>query len=60
MIKIYLIISKSKLIDPKNISRNMADKGHEGGGDTEVVLNNEENLNYVLDLIEQSYRASKK
>jgi len=55
-IKIHLIISKDKLNDPKNISRDVTNIGHHGGGVTEIYLDKEEDLNYIFSLIEQSYK----
>ena len=56
-IKIHMTISKDKIKDPKCIVRDVAGIGHLGGGQLEVVLDSMENLNYVFDLVEQSYKA---
>ncbi len=58
-IKIHLIINKLKLNDPKNISRDVSNVGHYGGGVTEIVLNKIEDIHYIMMLIEQSYKKSK-
>jgi predicted transport protein len=55
-IKIHLEIHKNELNDPRGIARDVTNVGHHGGGETEVILDSEENLNYVFDLIEQAYR----
>jgi predicted transport protein len=56
-IKIHLTVSKNKLNDPKGLIRDVTKIGHFGGGDLEVVLDSVDKLNYVFDLIEQSYKA---
>ena len=56
-IKLHLIVPINKLDDPKKIARDVTRIGHYGGGVTEVVLASENDLNYVFNLIEQSYNA---
>lgn len=56
-IKIHLTIDKNKLIDPKGLVRDVTKIGHFGGGDLEVILDSMDGLNYIFDLIEQSYKA---
>ena len=58
-IKLYVIIHKSKLNDPKEISRDVTKIGHFGGGNTELIFDKTEDLSYIMTLVEQSYRASK-
>jgi predicted transport protein len=58
--KLHIILSKSDLNDPKGIARDVTRIGHYGGGITELVLSNEEELPYLMTLIEQSYKVSKK
>lgn len=55
-IKIHLEILKDELDDPKDIARDVQNIGHHGGGETEVILSKPEDLNYVFDLVEQSYK----
>lgn len=59
-LKIHMDIPKSELSDPRSISRDMENIGHYGTGDTEISLDKAEDMNYVLTLIEQSYRRSKR
>lgn len=60
-IKIHLEIRKKDLDDPRNMARNVEGIGHHGGGETEVIFNKSEDLNYVFGLVEQAYnRISKK
>jgi predicted transport protein len=56
-IKLHLIAPIKKLDDPRKIARDVTNIGHYGGGVTEVLLGKEEDLNYVFNLIEQSYRS---
>ncbi len=58
-IKIHLIIHKSKLNDPKDITRDVSSVGHYGGGMTEITFEKMEDLPYVMTLVEQSYNAAK-
>jgi predicted transport protein len=55
-IKIHLEILKNELDDPRDIARDVQNIGHHGGGETEVILSKIEDLNYVFDLVEQSYK----
>jgi predicted transport protein len=59
-LKLHLDIPKEELDDPKNVSRDMKSTGHYGTGETELVLEDPEDTNYVLTLIEQAYRRSKR
>ncbi len=46
------------LKDPKNLARDVSNKGHHGNGDYEITLTLEEDLNYVMTLIKQSYEIN--
>lgn len=59
-LKIWLTNPISGLADPQGIARDVSNVGHHGGGDTEVLLSERSNLNYVLGLIEQSYTHATK
>ncbi len=54
-LKIYINLKKGLLEDPEKIARDISNVGHGGSGDYEVDLNDEDMLDYVLDLIKQSY-----
>jgi predicted transport protein len=58
-LKIHLILKKEDLNDPKDVSRDVTRIGHYGGGVTEVTLNKPEDINYVMTLIEQSFKFTK-
>ncbi len=58
-LKIHINIPKSELDDPKSVSRNVKELGHSGTGETELILDKAEDINYFFNLIEQSYGRSK-
>lgn len=58
-IKLHIIIHKTKLNDPKGITRDVSRVGHYGGGVTEIVLAKVEEIPYVMTLVEQSFNSSK-
>jgi predicted transport protein len=53
-IKLFINLQKGKLEDPKNLMRDVSKTGHWGNGDYEVVITNEDNLEYILYLIKQA------
>ncbi len=54
-LKIHLTINKNQLTDPLGMARDVTHIGHLGGGETEVIFDKMDDLNYVFGLIEQSY-----
>lgn len=54
-LKIYINLKKGFIKDPEKITRDISNVGHWGSGDYEVYLTDEDMLDYVLDLIKQSY-----
>lgn len=58
-LKIWINLKKGNLEDPKNITRDVSEKGHYAVGDYEIHLKDDENLEYVLSLIKQSYLKNK-
>ena len=59
-LKIWLNLFKGELDDPKGIARDVANIGHWGNGDYEIQIKDDENLEYILSLIKQSYKKNKK
>jgi len=57
-LKLHLDIPTTELDDPHNIARDVSQVGHWGTGDTEVRLGSMDELDYVLGLVEQSYRLT--
>ncbi len=56
-LKITINLQKGHLSDPNQMARDVSNSGHWGNGDYIVNLNDEEYLDYVMSLIEQSYNA---
>ena len=54
-LKIYLDITKNRLVDSKKKARDCSKKGHWATGDCEVRLADENDVPYVASLIKQSY-----
>lgn len=54
-ITIWLNIRIGELSDPKNISRDISNVGHWGNGDYELKVTSDDDLNYIMTLIKQSY-----
>ena len=58
-INIFINVKKNKLIDPKNLSRDVSKIGHCGNGDYMVKIKSDENLVYIFnELIKQSYKIN--
>ncbi|MDN4753124.1 DUF5655 domain-containing protein [Porphyromonadaceae bacterium W3.11] len=55
-LKMWVNISHSKLDDPKGIARDVSSTGHWGNGDYEIKVDNDEDIDYILSLIKQSYK----
>lgn len=51
---------KGELDDPKKLARDVANIGHWGNGDYELQIRDDENIEYIMLLIKQSYRKNKK
>lgn len=58
-LKIWINLPFGKLDDPKNIMRDVSNVGHWGNGDYEFQINNDENIEYIISLVKQSYRYAK-
>ena len=60
--KLYILVNlkKGELSDPKNIARDVSTLGRWGNGDYEISVNNNDNLEYILSLIKQSWEKNKK
>jgi len=61
-LKVYLNIKSGQLNDPKGIARDLTKPkpiGHWGNGDYDLRLANDKELDYVFDLIKQSYSLNK-
>jgi predicted transport protein len=49
-------LKQGELDDPKQISRDMSRTGHWGNGDYEIKVDYDTDLDYIMFLINQSYK----
>lgn len=54
-IKIHINLKIGELLDGLYLMRDMSSTGHYGNGDYELSIKNEENFDYIIGLIRQSY-----
>lgn len=59
-LKIWINLNIGELDDPKNLTRDVSRIGHWGNGDYELQINSDEDIEYILSLIKQSFRKNKK
>ncbi len=59
-IKVIINLKKGELDDPKSLSKDVSEIGHWGNGDYELKLINDDDLDYVMSLIKQSWKKNKK
>lgn len=59
-LKIWLNLHQGELDDPKNLARDVSSVGHWGNGDYEIVMQSDEDMEYILSLIKQSLKKNKK
>jgi predicted transport protein len=59
-VKIWLNLSKGDLDDPRGITRDVSATGHWGNGDYEIQITNDENIDYIMSLVKQSYKKNYK
>lgn len=55
-IKLWVNLKRGELDDPKGLTRDVSSKGHWGNGDYEIKMYDDENLEYIMSLIKQSYK----
>lgn len=53
-LKIWINLKKGKLEDPKQITKDVSNVGHNGNGDYEMIIYNTSNLEYIMSLIKQA------
>jgi predicted transport protein len=56
----WINLKKGELDDPKNITRDVSSIGHYGNGDYEIWIKEDTDLDYVMFLINQSYKSQDK
>lgn len=59
-LKIWLNVIRGELDDPKKITRDVSSVGHLGNGDYEISMRTDENFEYILSLIRQSWNKNRK
>lgn len=59
-LKMWINMFKGELDDPKELARDVSNVGHWGNGDYELQIRDDENLEYIMSLIKQSYKKNKK
>lgn len=59
-LKIWINLNKAELDDPKGLARDVSNIGHWGNGDYELQVSNDDNLEYIISLIKQSYKMNSK
>jgi predicted transport protein len=57
-LKIFINLAKGVLDDPKELARGVSGIGHWGNGDYEISITNEDNLEYIISLVRQSYNIN--
>jgi len=58
-LNIFLNLKKGDLQDSKNIARDISDIGHWGNGSYQIKMSDNEDINYILSLINQSLKINK-
>jgi predicted transport protein len=53
---LWLNLKKGELDDPKNVARDVSAIGHYGNGDYDLKVNEKSDLNYIMFLINQSFK----
>lgn len=53
-LRIYINVKSNNLDDPKNLSRDISQIGHNGNGDFDIQVSDTKNLEYIMSLIKQT------
>jgi len=53
-LKLFINIKYNELNDPKKLCRDVSQTGHWGNGDVEVILESEEEIDYIISLVRQA------
>ncbi|MBQ3501844.1 MAG: hypothetical protein IJA70_10500 [Oscillospiraceae bacterium] len=57
-LKVFINLKEGQLKDPFKMARLIKNVGHWGNGDYEMIVKDEETLNYTMSLIKQSYEIN--
>lgn len=55
-LKIFINLPKGKLDDPKKLARDVSNLGHWGNGDYQFQISTDDDLEYIVSLVRQSYK----
>lgn len=58
-LKLIINLKKGELSDPQNLTDDLSNKGHWASGDYQISIDSDDNLEYVLSLVKQSYKKQK-
>lgn len=59
-LKMWINLSLGELDDPKHLARDVSTTGHWGNGDYELQINSDEEFEYIMSLIKQSFKKNRK
>lgn len=57
-LKIFINLPKGKLEDPKKLARDVSEVGHWGNGDYQIQMSTDDELEYIISLVRQSYNLN--
>lgn len=57
-LKIFINLQKGKLEDPKKLARDVSEVGHWGNGDYQIPISTDDELEYIISLVRQSYKLN--
>ncbi|MGC8979076.1 DUF5655 domain-containing protein [Caldisericum sp.] len=57
-LKVYLNLKKGELNDPKGLASDVSGIGHWGNGDYLLHIGSDEDLDYIISLVKQSYKKN--
>ncbi|HHK2091560.1 TPA: DUF5655 domain-containing protein [Enterococcus faecium] len=58
-LKIWINLKYGELNDPENITRNVSETDHWGNGDYEIIMKDNQDIEYIASLIKESWRYHK-
>lgn len=58
-LKMWINLFQDELDDPRQLVKDVTNIGHWGNGDYEIQIKDDENLEYIISLVKQSYRKNK-
>lgn len=59
-LKMWLNLNKGELDDPKGITRDVSGVGHWGNGNYEIQIRSDDDLEYIMSLVKQSWKKNRK